>query len=165
MRRPSATATALAALALAAPAAAAPPRAGVFDPGRSLGGLRLGMTQPQVRAAWGGVFGDCRGCSLPTWYFTYTAFKPQGAGVEFRLGRADAIFTLWQPTGWRTRGGLQLGAREEQVTSRYQAFSRVECGKYSALLLSTRNSFSVFYLVDGRLWGFGLIRRLVPPCR
>jgi hypothetical protein len=153
------------ALALAAPAAAAPPRAGVFAPGRSLGGLELGMTQPQVRAAWGGRFGECRGCSLPTWYFTYAAFKPQGAGVEFRLGRAQAIFTLWRPPGWHTSGGLQLGAREEEVTSRYQALSRVECGKYTALVLSTKNSFSVFYVVDGRLWGFGLIRRLVPPCR
>jgi hypothetical protein len=158
-------ATALLALALAAPAAATPPRAGVFVPGRSLGGLSLGMTQAQVRAAWGSGFGDCRGCALPTWYYTYAPFKPQGAGVQFRRGWADAIFTLWRPAGWRTRDGLQLGAREEEVTRRYQTLSRVECGKYSALLLATKASFSVFYTVDGRLWGFGLIRRLVPPCR
>jgi len=47
----------VAALVLAAPAAAAPPRKGVFAPGRSLGGLRLGMTPAQVRAAWGSSFG------------------------------------------------------------------------------------------------------------
>ena len=39
-------------LALAVvPAAYAPPRAGVFVPGESLGGVRLGMTQEEVLAA------------------------------------------------------------------------------------------------------------------
>ena len=40
-----------AAVVLVPTAAAIPPRKGLFVPGKSLGGLRLGMTPPQVRAA------------------------------------------------------------------------------------------------------------------
>src|ERR687886_828446 len=103
-------AAALLALALAAPAsAAAPPKRGVLVPGRSLGGLRLGMTQGQVRAAWGSSFGRCRDCLRPTWYYNLRRFQPQGVGVQFRRGSVEAIFTVWSPKGWRTTKGLRIG--------------------------------------------------------
>src|SRR5919202_255612 len=94
---------ALLALALALP------QHGVLVPGRSLGGLRLGATRAEVRTAWGASYGRCRGCADETWYFTYRAFTPQGAGVSFRSGRAVALFTLWSPPGWRTSRGLTIG--------------------------------------------------------
>lgn len=155
------------ALALAAvgPALAAPPRAGVFDPGRSLGGLRLGMTEVEVKAAWGAGFGRCRGCRLPAWYFNYAPFSPQGAGVGFRNGRVDAIFTLWSPRGWRTTRGLRLGAPEARVTAVYGPLTRAECGSYRALLLPHGRVVSAFYVLDGRVWGFALLRIPSPPCR
>jgi hypothetical protein len=152
-------------LLVTAPAAANPPRAGVFAPGRSLGGLRLGATPAQVRSVWGSRFGRCRGCTFRTWYYTYEQFRPQGVGVEFRRGHVAAVFTLWRPSGWRTAGGIRLGDRVERVTTQYGALERLECGAYSALLLRRGQTVSAFYVVDGRLWGFGLLTARAPACR
>jgi hypothetical protein len=153
------------ALALPALAAAAPPQAGVFVPGRSLGGLRLGMTPAQVRAAWGTTYGRCRDCRSPTWYFNFAPFSPQGAGVEFRRGRVDAVFTLWSPVGWRTTHGLRIGDEERGVTDLEGAVNRSECGSYRILLQPRGRAVSAFYIVDGRVWGFGLLRAPSRPCR
>jgi hypothetical protein len=145
-------------------AAAAPPRAGVLDPGRSLGGLRLGATPAQVRAAWGSAYGVCRGCRVRTWYFTYERFKPQGAGVEFRGGRVSALFTLWSPPGWRTTKGLRIGDPVARVTLLYGPLTRTECGAYYALTLPGRGT-TAFYVVGEKVWGLGLIRPGRSPCR
>ena len=161
-----AAAASAAALAWVAPAAsAAPPRAGVFEPGRSLGGVRLGMTPAQVRAAWGPTYGRCRGCATPTWYYNYAPFSPQGAGVEFRRGRVDAVFTVWSPLGWRTTDGLRIGDEERRVTDLFPRASRGECGSYHVLLQRRGRTVSAFYLVNGRVWGFGLLRAPSRPCR
>lgn len=156
----------VAALAFAATsAAAAPPRAGVLDPGRSLGGLRLGATQAQVKASWGASFGRCRHCPTTTWYFTYRRYKPQGAGVSFRDGRAEAIFTLWAPPGWRTPSGLKIGDPASKISQLYGPLSRTPCGQYSALILPMAGGVNVFYVSNRKLWGFGLLNFLVQPCR
>ena len=160
-----ATALAILAAPSATGVATAPPRPGVFDPGRSLGGLRLGMTPAQVRAAWGTAYGRCRNCRTPTWYFNYTRFSPQGAGVEFRRGRVDAIFTLWSPTGWRTTRNLRIGDDEASVTATYGALTRAECGSYRVLLLPRGRVVSAFAIVSGRVWGFALLRAPSRPCR
>jgi hypothetical protein len=154
------------ALLLAGTAAAAPPKTGVLVPGRSLGGVSLGMTQAQVRAAWGSRFGVCRDCGArTTWYFNRERFRPQGAGVELRDGRVASVFTLWKPPGWRTSDGLTLGEPEARITETYDALTRVECGGYSALLLRTAGTITAFYVYEGRLWGFGLTRPDSLVCR
>src|SRR5687767_8268793 len=89
-------------LAAASTAAAGPPGAGVLVPGRSLGGLRLGMTLAQVEAAWGRAYGRCRSCARPTLFFNLYAHRPEGAGVELRRGRVSTVFTLWAPGAWQT---------------------------------------------------------------
>jgi hypothetical protein len=137
----------------------------VFEPGRRLGGLTLGMTPAQVRAAWGPAYGRCRDCRRPTWYFNYARFSPEGAGVEFRGGRVDAIFTLWSPPGWRTTRGLRIGDEEVRVTAIYGALTRSECGAYRVLLLPRGRVVSAFYIANGRVWGFGLLRAPSRPCR
>jgi hypothetical protein len=152
-------------LAFAPLAAAAPPRAGVFDPGRSLGGLRLGMTPRQVEAAWGTNHGHCRNCPFPTWYYNYARFTPKGAGVEFKRGRVSAVFTLSSPEGWRTTRGLRLGDPAARVTAVYGAMTRTECGSYYALLLPHGRTVSAFYVAGERLWAFALLRIPSPPCR
>ncbi len=157
-------AVALATLSLAGAAAAAPPPDGVLVPGRSLGGLPLGLTVEAVLARWGGGFGICRGCSATTWYYTYTPFQPQGVGVSFRKGRAAALFTLWQPPGWRTEGGLALGGDVARVRARYGPLDRRSCDGYNVLTLSAQEAVTEFYVVDGRLWGFG-VSRAPQPCR
>ena len=153
------------ALPLAAPVAAAPPGAGVLVPGRSLGGIELGATKAEVERRWGRAYGVCRNCTEETWYFNFFAFQPRGAGVELREGRVAAVFTLYQPLGWRTTRGLTLGDSVARVTAVYGALVRRECGGYSVLVLPGRGATTGFYVLDDRLWAFGLSRPDVPLCR
>ncbi len=151
----------VAAAALAAPAAAAPPRHGVLVPGRSLGGIHLGDTQAAVRARFGSFFGRCTGCAAPTWYFTYRPFTQQGVGVEFRHGRVAAVFTVWSPRGWRTAGGLRLGAS----ASAAPPLRTVRCRGYRARVATGPSAVTAYYVAGGKLWGFGLMRPDAPVCR
>jgi hypothetical protein len=153
-----------AALLLAAPAAAALPKQGVVVPGRSLGGIRLGMTKKQVVARYGTSFGICRGCRATTWYFTFEPFQPQGVGLSFRGGRVDALWTLWQPPGWRTSDGLALGDDVARITTVYGALDRRDCPDYYTLSRRTAAGMTEFYVVDERLWGLG-VSRAPQPCR
>ena len=140
------------------------PSHGVLAPGKSLGGIQLGMTGAQVRAEWGTGFGRCRGCAQETWYFNYRRFTPQGAAVRFAKGRVDAVWTLWQPPGWRAADGLRLGASAGQVTARYGALVTITCGSYRALIRTKRHVTTVYYLFGELLWGFGLSRPGAVPC-
>ena len=103
------------------PAAAAPPGVGVLVPGRSLGGIELGAAKIEVERRWGRAYGVCRGCARETWYFNYYAFQPRGAGIEWRNDRAVAVFTIYQPLGWRTPKGLELGDPVQQITGPLRA--------------------------------------------
>jgi hypothetical protein len=152
------------ALALATAAAAAPPRDGELVPGRSLAGVSLGMTRAQVQAEWGAKHGVCRDCARTTWYFNRRPFEPAGAGVELRGGRVAAVFTLWKP-GWHTREGLAIGETAARVTEVYGPLTRAECGTYYALTMPRGRTVTVFYVWDDVLWGFGLTRAGVAPCR
>ena len=151
-------------LAVAASAAAAPPRAGLFVPGVSLGGLRLGMTPAQVRRAWGTGYGVCRNCSDRTWYFNYRRFKPQGAGVLFRKGRVVAIFTHWAPPGWHTPGRVAIGAPAAVVSQRYDALPPTNCTSYQVINVIRLNTINAFYVVNDKIWGFGLTTAAIAPC-
>ena len=126
-------------------------------PGRSLGGVRLGETASEVRAHLGRDYGLCRGCATTTWYFTYHRFDDKGLGVELTRGRVSAVYTLWQPQGWRTSSGLVLGAPQAQVPHTIP----IACSGYEAYVDRT----TVYYVVNGSLWGFGLIERGRSPCR
>ena len=154
-----------AALWLAVPAAAAPPNAGVLVPGRSLGGVELGMSKAEVERRWGRAYGVCDGCATETWYFNYFAFQPRGTGVELRKGRVAAVFTIYQPPGWGTTRGLVLGASVARVTSVYGALVRRECGTYAVLVMPGRRVTTAFYVLEDQLWAFGLFRPGLPLCR
>jgi hypothetical protein len=171
-RRVATAAAALAAPVLVTAAAAAAtrpaalPKQGELVVGRTLGGVRLGMTPAQVRSVWGNRFGICRNCSDRTWYFTYRPFQPQGAAVSFRNGRVNAIWTLWSPEGWRTRNGaLRLGTGESRVTAVLGSLFTTPCGSYSALIRTRGDVSTVYYVFGGKLWGFGLMRAAATPCR
>jgi hypothetical protein len=146
-------------------AAAAPPRSTVLAPGRTLGGLALGATQGQVSAIWGDRFGRCRACRYPTWYFNDRPFEPKGVGVEFRSGRAAALFTLWAPDGWRTTRGLRIGDPAARIGTLHGPVIRVECGGYAALTRIDGQTVTAFYVVEDEVWGFGLLRPGMPACR
>jgi hypothetical protein len=143
-------ATVLAAIALGLP------QHGVVVPGRSFAGLHLGATGRQITAAWGRRHGVCRDCPRPTWFFAYRPFRPQGAAVWFRAGRAEGFYTLRAPRGWRTDRGLTVGDPEEKVTALYGLLPRTECGTYSALVLMRSRTETQLYVYGGKVWGFGL---------
>ena len=151
-------------LALAAVALTLPAH-GVFVPGTSLAKVRLGERAPAVRAAWGSSHGVCEGCPRTTWYFNYKSFTQQGAAVELEHGRVVAAYTVWRPQGWHTREGLRLGDAEERIPAVYGALPRTDCGTYSAYVETATNAVSAFYVVGGRVWGFGLLRPGLPVCR
>ena len=153
------------AVAVAAAALAALPQQGVLVPGESLGGLRLGATRAQVAAAWGAEHGVCRSCRRTTWYFTYRRFEPQGAGVELRRGRVTALFTLWQPPGWRTRQGVRLGDEASRVRALYGPLARTRCSGYEALTLRRGRTLTAFYVLRDEVWGFGLLGAGGRVCR
>ena len=126
-------------------------------PGRSLAGVRLGDTAARVRTQLGTDYGLCRGCATTTWYFTYRRFDDKGLAVELTRGRVSAVYTLWQPPGWIRTTRVTLGSPEERVG----AAITVTCTGYDALVKGT----SVYFVVDGKLWGFGLFPRRASPCR
>jgi hypothetical protein len=152
-------------LSAAAPAAAALPTAGTLVPGRSLGGIRLGETAAQVRAALGKRYGVCRGCRTTTWYFTYRPFTRQGLGVELTHNRVSAVYTVWQPAGWSAPKGLTIGAVEAQVTTLAGPLVVLTCSGYEAFTKDTPDVQTAYYIVDGKLWGFGLMPAHADPCR
>jgi hypothetical protein len=157
---------AVASVCLAAPAVAALPQPGSLVPGRSLAGIRIGEPAAAVRATLGARYGVCQGCSTTTWYFTYRPFQQQGLAVELMRGSVSAVYTLWQPQGWHALGGLQLGAVQGQVTKLAGALIPVPCtGGYEALVSDTRSVRTAYYIVDGKLWGFGLLHVFESPCR
>ena len=133
-------------------------------PGKSLGGVRLGMTKKQVSAIWGVRHGVCRECRRTTWYFNYARFTPEGAGVAFRRGRVVHVFTVWEPEAWRTRNGLRLGAPSMRIGELFPRTTKRSCIGYAAYVLTRRRVQTVFYEYDGRVWGFGLTPRGASPC-
>jgi hypothetical protein len=154
-----------AALVVTASAAAALPKAGVFLPGRSLGGIRLDESAAGVRAALGHSYGVCSACATTTWYFTYKKFDQHGLAVELTGGRVSAVYTLWQPSGWRAAKGLRLGVVEAQLTTSTGPLVSVVCPGYDARVADGSRARSVYYVLQGKLWGFGLLRAHANPCR
>jgi hypothetical protein len=137
------------------------PKAGTLAPGRSLGGVRLGETQAQVRADLGRFYGICGSCTTPTWYFTYGTWTRSGLAVELLRGRVSAVYTVWQPSGWHTAAGLTLGAPRAQVVNTVPFV----CPGYDALVRDARGIRTVYYVVEDKVWGFGLMHARANPCR
>jgi hypothetical protein len=154
---------ALLALVLAAPAHGLPPR-GLVVEGRSLGGLRLGVGPKAVTTKWG-AHAVCRSCRFRTWYFNYVRFKPQGLGAVFRRGRVVALFTHWAPAGWHTAKGLRNGDPERRAIELYPRLTRLSCGKYDVLVHARGSTRTQIYVYEGEVWGLGISRGWVPPCR
>jgi hypothetical protein len=153
-------------LALPLAARAEPPRAGVLVPGESLGGARLGWSVAQLERTWGTFFGRCRNCRVETRYYNRVPFLPEGAGVELRRGRVTAVFTLWAPREWHTDRSVYVGEPERRVRTAHGAVQRRSCAGYDALVLRRSGTArSVVYVVDGKVWGFGLLGSGAQVCR
>ena len=146
------------------PATAEPPSGGLFRPGRSLAGVYIGMPKEAVARVWGVRHGVCRDCPQTTWYFNERPFRPEGAGVVLERGRVVQAFTLWKPEGWTTSQGLALGDAGGAVGETYGLLTERACRGYTALVLEEGASWSVFYVFEDELWGFGLIEPRRSPC-
>jgi len=157
--------SAVAALVLAATAAAGLPRAGALVPGQSLGGVRIGESPQAVIGALGSHYGACKGCEHPTWYFTYKPFDKHGLAIEYAGGRVSGVYTLWRPPGWRAPHGLRFGATPLEVHQRVGTLRTIACAGYDALFRDSAHARTVYYLVNAKLWGFGLFRKGASPCR
>jgi hypothetical protein len=157
--------TAVTALVLAAPAAAGLPRNGALVPGRSLGGVRLGESSQAIAAELGGSYGTCNDCVQRTWYFTYKPFDRHGLAIEFEHGRVSGVYTLWRPAGWHAPHGLRFGATPLAVHKAVGTLRTIGCHDYDALARDSAKARTVYYVFDGKLWGFGLFRRGAAPCR
>ena len=118
-----------------------------------------------MKRAWGADFGRCTTCDLPTWYFTYANFQPQGAGVTFRKHRVVALFTIYAPPGWRTSRGLKIGDEELRISAVYGGLKFVSCGSYFAYRIPDQRATTAIYVHDGKVWGFGISRPGVRLCR
>jgi hypothetical protein len=153
-----------AALVLVLPAAAEAPTGGTFTPGVSLAGVELGLTRSEVLEAWGSRHGVCRDCGEPTWYVNERPFEPEGKGVVFEDGRVVYAFTVWQPTGWATPEGLELGAPAGDIGATYGELAEIDCGDYLALVDNAPEATSAFYVYQTEVWGFGLLSRGRSPC-
>jgi hypothetical protein len=112
-----------------------------------------------------GAHGVCLNCTTPTWYFNYHRFERRGLAVELTHGLVSAVYTLWQPAGWRSTNGLRLGAREARLTSSTRQLVTTVCSGYDARVEDSGTTRSVYYVSRGRLWGFGLLRAHANPCR
>ena len=141
------------------------PEAGVVHFGETLGGVGLAMSRADVRTVWGSRFGTCRDCENETWYFTYEEFSPEGAGVEFGPDGVQAVFTLWQPDGWRSAGGLRLGTPRDEIPQAYLELERVECAGYEAYVHGRFFARTALYVHEDSLWAYAVLDVAEPVCR
>ena len=76
-----------------------------------------------------------------------------------------ALFTVWSPPGWRTDRGLRIDDPAARIAGLYGPLLRANCGTYAVLRLMRGRTTTSFYVVDERVWGFGLSRPSEPACR
>jgi hypothetical protein len=93
-----------------------------------------------------------------------TPFRPEGTGVVFEAGRVVHAFTVWQPDGWSTPEGLELGAPAGDIGATYGELAEIDCGDYLALVDNAPGATSAFYVYQDEVWGFGLLERGRSPC-
>ena len=55
-------------------------------------------------------------------------------GVVFEDGHVVHAFTVWQPEGWTTPEGLELGAPAGDIGATYGELAEIDCGDYLALV-------------------------------
>ena len=113
------------AAALAVPAAVAAALCRRARPGRSLGGIELGATKAQVERQWGRAYGiRLRARDLVFQLLRLPAARRRRRVAERHGG---GVFTIYQPLGWRTRKGLELGDPARRVTALYGPLEVVGC--------------------------------------
>jgi hypothetical protein len=144
------------------------PTRGVVVPGQSIGNVRLGMSEPQVRVLWGTSYKRCTMCGTGSlvWLYEYPREDPIGAAVKFSAaGRVVAVFTLGSPAGWGVKG-LMMG---DPVTNVYTLFgnttSATNCIGYGALTVRIGSAATSFYSASGLIYGYALTAQNQSVCQ
>ncbi len=125
---------------------------------------RSARARPPCAPRSAGRTASARAARTTTWYFTYKRFDQHGLAVELTRGRVSAVYTLWQPRGWHAANGLRLGVAEGQLDERRRGpLVPVVCSGYDARVADSATVRSVYYVAQGKLWGFGLLRAARGP--
>lgn len=134
------------------------PSRGVLVPGKSLGGVSLGLNQARVRTMWGSRFTQCEKsfCKDPTWLYFYPTGEPLGAATRFRNDKVIAVFTLGATTGWKSTNGLKIADPASKVYELYGNPRYTKCIGYEALSVTQGRVVTSFYLTSGVIYGFAL---------
>jgi outer membrane protein assembly factor BamE (lipoprotein component of BamABCDE complex) len=143
------------------------PIRGVFIPGKSLGGVSIGMTQTQVRALWGNKFKVCPQCTAPTWNYVYSFGEPLGAAVKFSktTKKVIAVYTLGSPAGWHSAEGLLVGEEVDKVNTLYGKTGWTACIGYGAMILQKGAVNTAVYTTGAVVYGFAMTAGNEPICQ
>jgi hypothetical protein len=137
------------------------PTRGIFVPGVSLAGVKLGYTQDKVKAALGPNYRLCTVansnlCKEPLWLYEYQRGEPLGVAVRFKHKIVSAVFTLGAIQGWKTSEGLKMYDPVSNIYSLYETPIYSKCIGFEAFSMKKGTITSSFYTASGVVYGFAL---------
>jgi hypothetical protein len=156
-------------LAAAAPAAEAklPPKGGkLIVPGRSIGGVKLGMKAEDAAKKWG-KGGSCDETTVGAVSCRYDGSAKQGT-MRFEIGRDGKVSAIYMEcahksdgtaiykgpiTKWHTKKGIRIGSSLRKVQKKYPK-SQPDGG---GLALTTRKSTTFFASSGGRTYQIAIV--------
>ena len=141
------------------------PSRGLFIPGVSLAGVKIGDTMTRVKAVWGPRYKTCPYCTDVTWLFEYRSGEPLGAAARFENKRVVAVFTLGSPAGWKTDKGLKMGDGIASVYTFFPNNGFKRCIGFDAVTARTGNVTSAFYSAAGVIYGFAMVIPSMTVCQ
>jgi hypothetical protein len=168
------------------------PAAGKVVPGRSIGGVSLGMTEAQVVKIWGPLYEVCTRCGAQlVWLYEYRGEVGSGAAIKFNIptpavtstgtvaklspkaaataktlgakARVVAVFTLGEPEDWGVKGAM-IGDPPSNVYNLFGNTGNTQCIGYSAMTVDIGGVITSFYSSSGVIYGFALTNSNESPC-
>jgi hypothetical protein len=171
------------------------PSKGLVVPGRSIGGIALGMTEQQVEQHWGHGFYVCGKCGRNlVWLYEYPGSEPLGAAIKFGVPAGVAPTTPAKTASSKTTTttspppklnpaakvvavftlGSPLGwgtkgaMMFDPVSNVYSLFGNTgdtQCIGYDALTVRIGGSTMSFYSASGVIYGYALTAPSQSPCQ